>query len=266
MPIRELTRDVVRSFQRNGLPNFASAMAFQTVLALVPCLLFLLALIGFLDLEEIWREDVAPDVREASSDAAFRLIDDTIGQILGQQQLWWLTAGVALTLWELSAAMRVTMTALDRVYGYYRRRNIFELLPRSILLGATMGICIAAAIAAVRFGPLLTGELHGAAAVLSFVVRWLVAALVLGAGVALTVHFGSATRQTMPWVSIGTLLVLAAWVLTSIAFGVYVTVVGSYGSIFSHLATFFVLLVYVWLLANAFLVGVQVDACLRKRA
>ena len=62
MPIRELTEDVVRSFQRNGLPNFASAMAFQTVLALVPCLLFLLALIGFLDLEEIWQEDVAPDV------------------------------------------------------------------------------------------------------------------------------------------------------------------------------------------------------------
>lgn len=54
MPLRELTRDVVRSFQRNGLPNLASAMAFQVVLALVPFLLFLLALLGFVHLEEVW--------------------------------------------------------------------------------------------------------------------------------------------------------------------------------------------------------------------
>ena len=35
MPVRELTRDVVRSFQRNGLPDLASAMAVQTILAIV---------------------------------------------------------------------------------------------------------------------------------------------------------------------------------------------------------------------------------------
>jgi uncharacterized BrkB/YihY/UPF0761 family membrane protein len=66
MAVRELTVDVVRSFQRNGLANFASAMAFRVILALVPFLLFLLALTGFLDLEEIWRSDVAPSSRRMS--------------------------------------------------------------------------------------------------------------------------------------------------------------------------------------------------------
>jgi membrane protein len=263
VPIRELTKDVVRSFQRNGLPNFASAMAFQAVLALVPFLLFVLALIGFLDLEEIWREDVAPDVRSFASESAFRLIDETVHTVLGQQQLWWLTAGLLLTLWELSAATRVTMSALDRVYGFHRRRNIVELLPRSIALGAAMGTCAVSAIAVVRFGGAVTDDFGG---FLSFVIRWLVAAGLLGIGVALTVHYGAATRQPVPWVSLGTGLVMLAWVVTSIGFGVWTTLVASYGSVFSHLATFFVLLVYVWLLANAFLVGIQVDACMRKRA
>jgi membrane protein len=70
----------------------------------------------------------------------------------------------------------------------------------------------------------------------------------------------------VPWVSFGTGLVLVAWVLTSIGFGLYVTYIASYESVFGHLATFFVLLVYVWLLANAFLVGIQVDASVRERA
>lgn len=258
--------DVVRSFQRNGLANFAGAMAFRVVLALIPFLLFLLALTGFLDLEEVWREDVAPDLRSNASDAAFRLVDDTVNQILAKKELWWLTIGLAVTLWELSGATRVTMAALDRVYGFHRRRGLLEMLPRSLALGAAMGACVVIAFAVVRFGPLLTGDLHGVLAVLSFLIRWLLAAAVLGAGVGLTVHYGSATRQPVPWVSFGTGLVLLAWIVTSIGFGLYVKYVASYGSVFGHLASVFVLLLYLWLIANAFLVGIQLDACVRERA
>jgi membrane protein len=265
VPLWELTKDVVRSFQRNGLPNFASAMAFQALLAMVPFLLLLLALLGLFDLERLWHDDVAPDVRGHVSQPAFELIDKTVRQVLGQRQVWWLTVGLAVTLWELSAATRVTMTALDRVYGYPRRRNILELLPRSLALGAAMGVCVVTAVAIVRFGPLLVHD-GAVVSVLSFLVRWLLAAAVLGVGVGLTVRYGSASRQPVPWASFGTGLVLLAWVLTSIGFGLYVTYVASYQSVFGHLATFFVLLIYLWLLANAFLVGIQLDACVRERA
>jgi membrane protein len=266
MPFRELTTDVVRSFQRNGLANFASAIAFRVILALVPFLLFLFALMGYLHLDEIWRNDVAPELKKNVSETAYRLISDTIHQVLSQKQGWWLTAGFVITLWELSAATRVAMTAMDRIYGFHRRRALLELLPRSVALGAAMGICAVAAVAIVRFGPLLTGDVDGLLALLSFLVRWLLAAAVLAVGVGLLVRFGSAPRQPLPWVSVGTGLVLAAWIVTSIGFGLYATYIASYGSVFGHLATFYVLLIYVYLIANAFLVGIQVDANARKRA
>jgi membrane protein len=266
MRVRALTTDVARSFQRNGLPTFAGAIGFRIVLSVIPFLLFLLALIGFLDLQEAWRSDVAPEIEKNASDTAFKLIDDTVRQVLTQKQLWWLTAGLALTIWELSAAIRQTMLALDRVYGYTRRRGLLEMLPRSLALGAAMGVCVVTAIAIVRFGPLLTGDLDGIAFALSFLVRWVLAAAVLGLGVGLTVRFGAATRQPMPWVSFGTGLVLVSWVVSSIGFGLYVTYVASYTSVFGHLASVFVLLLYLWLSANAFLVGIQVDACTRERS
>jgi membrane protein len=266
MPFRQLTTDVVRCFQRNGLANLASAIAFRVILALVPFLLFLFALMGYLHLEEIWRNDVAPELERNVSETAFRLISDTVDQVLGQKQVWWLTAGLVITLWELSAATRVAMTAMDRIYGFHRRRGLSELLPRSVVLGAAMGACAVAAVAIVRFGPLLTGDVHGLLALLSFLVRWLLAAAVLAVGVGLLVRFGSAPRQPLPWVSVGTGLVLAAWIVTSIGFGLYATYIASYGSVFGHLATFYLLLIYVYLIANAFLVGIQVDANARERA
>jgi membrane protein len=263
---RRLAPDVLEAFRRNGLINFAAGISFLTLLALVPFLLFLLALLGFLQLGEVWRDEVAPEIRDSVSTPAYRLLDDTATRVLTEKQLWWVTAGFALALWEISAAMRVTMTALDRIYGLGRRRSFGELLPRSLALGLVMGVVLVAAVAIVRFLPLLTGDLDGVLAVLSFVGRWLLAAALIGLGVALVVHHGSATRQTLPWVSLGTGLVMAGWVGMSILFGVYVTSVASYGSVFGHLATFFVLLLYVYASSIVFLAGVQTDACLRESA
>lgn len=263
---RRLVPAVIDAFRRHGLINFAAAIAFLIVLALVPFLLFLLAVLGFLDLEEVWRDDVAPEIRGSISQAAYRLLDDTVTRVLTEKQGWWMTAGFALAVWEISAAMRVTMTALDRIYGFHRRRGFLELFPRSVALGLAIGFAMVAAVAVVRFVPLLTGDLDGVLAVLSFLARWPIAAGLLGVGVALVVHYGTATRQTLPWVSFGTGVVMAAWVGMSILFGFYVTYVASYASVFGHLATFFVLLLYVYASSIAFLVGVQVDACVRERA
>ena len=68
--------------------------------------------------------------------------------MLHQRQVWWLTACLVLTLWELSAPTRVATLAMERIYGYRRRRGLVELMPRSLALGAV-----------VRFGPLVTGDL-----------------------------------------------------------------------------------------------------------
>src|SRR5918996_314715 len=263
---RRLVPEIVDAFRRNGLINFAASISFLIVLSLVPLLLFLLALLGFLQLDEIWRDEVAPQVRGSLSDAAYRLLDDTATRVVTEKQGWWLTGGFALALWEISAATRVTMTALDRIYGFRRRRSFFELFPRSVGLGLAMGVAVVAAFAVVRFVPLLTGDLDGVAAVLSFAGRWLAAAAGLGARGALVVHHGSATRQTLPWVTVGTFLVMAAWIGMSILFGIYVTYIASYGSVFGNLATFFVLLLYVYASSIAFLAGVQADACLRRNS
>jgi membrane protein len=263
---RRLVPEIVDAFRRNGLINFAASISFLIVLSLVPLLLFLLALLGFLQLDEIWRDEVAPEVKASLSDAAYRLLDDTATRVVTEKQGWWLTGGFALALWEISAATRVTMTALDRIYGFRRRRSFFELFPRSVGLGLAMGTAVIVAFAIVRFVPLLTGELDGVAGVLSFIGRWLAAAVVLGAGVALVVHHGSATRQTLPWVTVGTFLVMAAWIGMSIMFGIYVTYIANYGSVFGNLATFFVLLLYVYASCIAFLAGVQADACLRRNS
>jgi uncharacterized BrkB/YihY/UPF0761 family membrane protein len=85
---RTLVPEIVDAFRRNGLINFAASISFLIVLALVPFVLFLLALLGFLELDEVWRDDVAPEIQGSVSGAVFRLLDDTATRVLRQEQEW----------------------------------------------------------------------------------------------------------------------------------------------------------------------------------
>ena len=58
---------------------------------------------------------------------------------------------------------------------------------------------------------------------------------------------------------------MVAWVGTSLVFGLYVTQIADYNSIFGSLATVFVLLTYLYLSAASFLIGAEVDALVREQ-
>ena len=247
---------------RHEILNSASAISFQVLFALVPLGLFLLALVGFLDLDRVW-QDVSAELKDKVSPAAFSVIDDTAQKILGAQQPFWLTAGAALALWRLSAAMRATMGALDRIYECEDDRSLASAVRTSIGLSVATTLLVLLALAVVYLGPVAVPA-EGALGVLSVIVRWGLA-LALGVlAVGLIVHSAPARAQTLSWVSRGTVLAAGCWLLGTSGFALYVTEIADYGSVFGSFATLFMLLTYVYLSATAFLLGVEIDV--RARA
>ena len=257
-------RRLVDAIRDNGLLTFASAIAFQTLTAVIPALAVLLALLGALQLTELWT-DVAQELRPNLSPAAYTVLDDAAQQILRERQLFWLTLGLGLALWSLSGAVRAMMGAMDRVYGSAEERELKSVLWTSIGLAACIGLLISLALVAVRVVPLMV-DVSGIASLGLAVARWLVALGLVALAVGLTIHYGAKADQPLPWVSVGTGLVVLAWIVLSLGFGVYVTDVADYGSLFGSLAVVWVLGLYLYLSGIAFVAGIQLDALLRERA
>jgi membrane protein len=263
MKVRALARDVIDGFERNDLLTYASAIAFQILTAIVPFLLFLLGLLGFLSLDEVWAKDLAPEIRPHVSRPVFSLIDDTANQVLDQRQGFWVTAGFLVALWQVSGAVRAVMGALDNVYGTRRHRPARERYPLSLGLAVAVGMLLVLAFSVVRFVPLVF-DAGGLLAALQFLLRWLVAAGLLTLAVGMLVHYAPGVRRPLPWVSFGTGLVIVGWVAMSIGFGVYLTEIADYDSIFGHLATVIVLMAYLYAASVVFVAGPQIDACVRS--
>ena len=263
LPLRDTVACVARGYDEHDVLTFAAAIAFQVLFALIPLALVGVGLLGILGLDGQWTQEWSAKARSVMSPDAFRVVDDTVRKVLTQREVFWTTAGAAFAVWKISAATRALMDVLDRVYGSERERSFAERLRVSLLLGTGVGVLLLMAVAAAVLGDdvLRAAGLDGPLLWL----RWPVALALLFAVVGLLIAFGPVDRHHPHWVTFGSIVVVAAWVTTSLVLGWYLTAVADYGSVFGALATIVIVLSYLFFASAAVLTGAQLDAIVRDQ-
>lgn len=261
-------REVARVFAGKDLLIEAGALAFRGFLTLIPALLFAVGLLGFFGLEDVWRQDIAPELKSSVDPAAFEFINRAVIKVLTSQDVFWVTVGAAFAVWEASAVVRAAGKVMNRIYGVEDDSSFIRELAESIPAGAAVGFLALAAIAASRLVPLGVEALLGTGAfagIAAFVASWTVVAALLVALVAVVVRFAPAIERPPRWLSFGAGVIVGAWALMSILFALYLRTFANYGSVFGSLATIFVLVEYLFLLSVIFLGGIVIDAILDGR-
>lgn len=266
---REAITEVVSGFREHGLLIEAGAIAFRLFLALLTGGLCILGLLGFFDLTEVWSSEIAPRVEASVSPPAFKVIDDAVLYILASQQLFWVTAGAALAVWQLSSVVRASGQIMNRIYGRKEDRPLIQELVTSIAAGALCAPLILGAFGAVRFLPLAAEALLGssvAASVLGGVLGVILALILLTVALGLVLRAGPDVERPLHWVTFGSVLVVIGWALMTLAFFLYLTELASFSSVFGHLTTVFLLAEYLFLSGVVFLGGLLVDSVVQERA
>jgi membrane protein len=264
MSLREAVSLVIKGYDEHDLLTFASALAFRILYAIVPLALFGFGLLGGIGLEEEWTREWGPRVQDSVSDPAFGVIDTTAQRVLSEGQTFWMTAGAALAVWASSSAMRTIMDVLDRVYGCDRERTFLERMRVSLALGLAVTLLLLAAVGSATAGDAVL-RAAGIDNPLILWLRWPLALALLLAVVALLVARAPVDRRPLHWVTIGSALIVLAWVGTSIVLGWYLTAIADYGSIFGALATVVIVLTYLYFASAAFLTGAELDSILHRR-
>jgi membrane protein len=268
MSLRGATRAVADGFKQNDLLTYASAISFQVFFALVPLTLLALGLIGTFGLSDWWSTDAAHTVKENVSGPVYHVINDTVLKILAHRQVFWVTLGAAIAVWEVSGAMRATMQVLNSVYGVEEKRSFWRKLWESIVLSTAVTFMLLLAAAVVKVGPGAARALVGKGAlvsVVSFLASWGAAVALLFLVVAIVVRYAPDTRRPVRWVTFGGVLVIVGWIGMSLLYGFYITSLADYASVFGSLAVLMVTLSYIYLSAIVFLSGVQLDSLIRHQ-
>ena len=260
-----MARRVWDETQIDQVPLLAAGVAFWGFISLFPAMIASVAVYGLVaDPATVTRQ------AEAITDA---LPQDAASLIVGQMRAissesrdalsFSLLISLLLALWTSSAAVSNMMSAINTAYDEEETRSYVRRKCIALVLSVGAIAFVVTAVGLIAVAPVLldTFASEGTTRTLVGIGRWVGLVVTVLAGTA--VIYKVAPDRTTPrlaWVSVGSILATAVWLLASIAFSLYVDNLGSYGSTYGSLTGVAILMLWLWITALIVLVGAEVNA------
>jgi YihY family inner membrane protein len=234
----------------------ASALAFRTLIALVPLVIFGLALVGALGFGDVWTDTLGPEVEQRVSPAVYSAIDFSVREILASGAGGLLLFAGVLLLWDVTWGIKAIIVSLNRIREVEERRSALRLVLTAVGLALAVGGCVLASVLLVSVLP----RALGGWAVLP---AWAGVVGLLFCAVWLLFRFAPAEGQPPAWASAGAVLVVSGWVLTSLGYGAWIGI-SDYESAGRILLAFLLLTTYLLVSSAILLAGFELDELARR--
>ena len=259
-----------KEFIEDDMPTYAAALSYQVFLSLFPFVLFLIALLGFLQIPDFfdWLMD---QVRTVLPEQAMGQVEQTVEQIRDQASGELLSFAVVVALWAASGAVRMAMHALNVAYDVQEERPAWKRYPLSIVYTVSLAVLVIIAVGLMLVGPQVIEWLAsqvGLGPLFVTLWAWLrfpVAILLLMVFVALVYYMFPNTDQPFRFITPGSVLSVIVWIASSFGFSYYVSNFANYSAIYGSLGAVIVMLLYIFISAAVLLFGAEVNAEIYKQ-
>jgi membrane protein len=172
-------------------------------------------------------------------------------------------SGLAISIWSANAGMKAIFDALNVAYGEGEKRNFIwlNLQSLSFTFGALVFLAIGVTVVVVVPVALNYLGLGGLGEWLVWIGRWPAMFAIILLALAVLYRYGpSRGRPEWRWVTPGSILAAAGWIVFSMLFSWYVGSFGSYNETYGSLGAAIGFLTWVWLSTTIVLVGAELNA------
>ena len=267
--MRSLGRSI-KKFCADDMLVYAAALSYQLFVSLFPFVIFLLALLGVLNLTSFF-DWMIKQSQTVLPGQASGMVKNIVSQIRGQGASGALSLGAVLALWSASSAVRMAMHALNVAYDV-EDRAVWKKIPLSILYTVLLAVLLIAVAALMLIGPQLASWIAqqvGLGSVFATVWTWAripVALVLLVLVAALVYYLFPNADQPFRVITPGAVLAVIVWVVASLGFSWYVANFASYNATYGALAAVIVLLFYFFISAAILLFGAELNSEVYRQA
>jgi membrane protein len=247
---------------------FAGNLTYKALFAIFPFFTFLLSLLGIFNADELVNTMINR-LSGVMPQSATQFIQTQLLSITESQAESAFTAGaiisILLALWGVSGAFRSVMEAMNVMYEVEEDRPFWKKYGISIFISLAVIVLMLTALGMVVFGSAVGGGLASAVGLgpvfqtVWSIVQWPIVACVVLFTFAIIYYFAPAAEQRWRWISPGSVLAFAFWLLFSLLFSFYVGNFGSYNETYGSLAGVIILMLYIYYSAVIMLVGAEMN-------
>jgi len=262
---KELAIRTAKEINADDLLNLAAQQAYYFFFALFPALLTFISIASFFPIHNLTGQIVDMLGRFAPPEA-LSIITQQISKISESGHGGILTFAFLLTIWSSSGAMVSIISTLDAAYDITEARPLWKV--RLIAIGLTLGVAffMLVSMALVLVGPTFAEHLANTMRLgpvfkwTWWIAQWPIVFALVASGIGLVYYFVPDAEQDWIWITPGSVLATALWVIVSLAFKLYIAYFGSYNETYGTLGGFIVLLTWFYLSGLAILIGAELNA------
>jgi membrane protein len=266
LSFKQLMVRTYKSMNDHDTWDQAAVVAFYAMLALVPFLGFVLAVglgasHGVADEILILSAKLIP--REAH-----HIIEDQVHKIETSAPVGVLSIGFIILLWSSSSLFVAVMDTMNACYGVQDSRSWLKRRLLAILLTVIEAILMVGGAVSIIAWPYVTDWLgiSGWTAALATVVQWLVVLVLLLAGFATAYYFAPHVGQKWEWITPGSVFGVLILIVASLGFRFYLRFGSSSSETYGALAGVVLMLLWLYILGLALLVGAEVNSVIEHAA
>lgn len=266
--IKTLIQRVWNEIETDNVTGLAAQVAYYFALALFPFLIFLAALVGTLPFTDLWEKVLQWITFYLPHNSQLFVFETVTGLTRGRSGF--LSFGMLGTAWAASTGLLSLMNSLNAAYEVEETRNFIKRTAIAFSMVFVLAFSFLGSFALLAIGDWLNDWLitqMGFTAVLLalwHVGRWLLSLLLLATGITIVDYVLPDLERSWRWITPGTLFAVLAWLPATLGFDSYVRYLASYDKTYGTLATFVILMVWIYLMGLITLVGAEINSELWK--
>ena len=264
---------VFKEFSGDDISGLAAELSYRFFLALFPFFIFLAALGGFIA-AAVSSGDPTQRLMDQIGSAlpadARSILQEQVRGVLDSRSGGLLSVGIAGAIWASSGAAKALIKALNRVYGVPETRSFWKSTSLALAMTFAGSLSIlgsfALLVATQAFGNDIADAVGagGAFELTVAIVRWPIVIVLVMFAVGLIYWLAPNINVPFRLVSHGAVAFTVVWLLTALAFGLYVANFGSYNKTYGTLGGVVVLLTWLYLSNVMLLLGAEINATLAE--
>lgn len=258
-------KNLIRKFTEDDVFALATQLSYSLLLAFFPFLIFVMTLIGYSPVES---EDVLISFQRILPTDVFKLISNTVVEIVDTKNGNLLSFGLITTLWASSNGFKAMIKCLNKAYDEKENRSFLKIESTALLCTFGLAFIIIASVLLLVFGE-INGRLLGA--YLGFaevfrriwnILRYLIMLSTMIFIFAALYHYTPSRRLTWKEVIPGAIFTTLGWLLSSIIFSYYINNFGNYSKLYGSIGAVIVFMLWLFLVSLMLLTGGELNAVL----
>ncbi len=262
--MRTFLKKLVDEFFRDNVLSLANELTYKLLLASFPFLIFLITLVGFMNLDA---DMFIQQVSLAFPENIAHFIETIVVEVVDARHGAVMSFSLLFAVYSSSSGFCAIMRGINLAYGFEDKRGFIRSRIIAVLASGIFALCFILSLLVLVFGDklltLIPFNLPSWTDYLFGIGRYLLAMVLLNIIVALIYKISVSERVSFMSVMPGALFTAVIWVVSTKLFNIYVNNFSRFSLTYGSIASVFIMIFWLNIISIILLLGGEINAVLR---